>query len=150
MITMKELIGSWSLESYSETDLESGQVSYPMGEYPEGLILYTNDGYISAQLGPRGRKHFASDDIYGGSSAEYTDAGRSYIAYSGPFHFDESTGHLEHEMSVSLFPNWQGQSQVRVASIEDGKLHLRTDHAMLFNGKLKIASLFWKRATPLL
>ena len=148
MVTLEKLIGSWSLESYSETDVETGEVTYPMGRNPEGLILYTTDGYMSAQLGNNGRNRFQSDDTYGGSEPEYSAAGRTYIAYSGPFHFDEAAQHLEHEMFVSFFPNWQGQRQVRVATIENGKLHLGPDRPMMFNGKPKTASLVWKRATP--
>ncbi len=62
MVTLEKLIGSWSLESYSETDVETGEVTYPMGRNPEGLILYTTDGYMSAQLGNNGRNRFQSDD----------------------------------------------------------------------------------------
>ncbi|WP_448045037.1 lipocalin-like domain-containing protein [Bradyrhizobium liaoningense] len=148
MITRTQLVGAWSLESYMETDVQSGEVSYPMGRHPEGLILYTFDGYMSAQLGSGGRERFKSQDPYGASSEEYTAAGRSYIAYSGPFYFDESNGRLEHEMFVSFFPNWQGQRQVRIAAIDDDRLHLGPDHPMPFNGRLKTASLIWKRTLP--
>ncbi len=148
MITRRQLVGAWSLENYTETDVQSDEVSYPMGRHPEGLILYTSDGYMSAQLSLGGRDRFKSQDPYGASSEEYTAAGRSYIAYSGPFYFDESNGRLEHEMFVSFFPNWQGQRQVRIAAIDDDKLHLGPDRPMPFNGRLKTASLIWKRALP--
>ena len=148
MITRTQLVGAWSLESYTETDAQSGEVSHPMGRNPEGLILYTSDGYMSAQLASGGRDRFKSEDPYGGSGDEYTTAGRSYIAYSGPFYFDEGQGRLEHEMFVSFFPNWQGQRQVRVAVIDGDRLHLAPDHAMPFNGRLKTASLIWKRVAP--
>ncbi|MDQ0391811.1 lipocalin-like domain-containing protein [Labrys monachus] len=148
MITREQLIGAWFLESYTETDVQSGEVSYPMGTNPAGLILYTSDGYMSAQLSSGGRDRFKSDDLYGGSGEEYTAAGRSYIAYSGPFYFDEGRGRLEHEMFVSFFPNWRGQRQVRVVAIDGGRLHLGPEHPMPFNGRLKTASLIWKRAAP--
>jgi lipocalin-like protein len=148
MITRKQLVGAWSLESYTETDVQSGEVSYPMGRHPEGLILYTSDGYMSAQLSLGRRDRFKNQDPYGGSNEEYAAAGRSYIAYSGRFYFDESNGRLEHEMFVSFFPNWQGQRQVRVAAIDDGRLHLAPDRPMPFNSRLKTASLIWKRAAP--
>ncbi|HEX4675655.1 MAG TPA: lipocalin-like domain-containing protein [Steroidobacteraceae bacterium] len=148
MITKEQLIGAWTLESYTAQDVESGDVSYPMGRNPEGLILYTADGYMSAQLGSRERDRFESGDIYGGSANEYWKAGISYIAYSGPFHFDEKKGRLEHEMFVSFFPNWKGQRQVRLVEIEKDRLHLAPDHPMPVNGRLKTASLIWKRATP--
>jgi Lipocalin-like domain len=148
MITRKHLEGAWFLESYTETDVQSGEVVYPMGRNPEGLILYTSDGYMSAQLGAGRRARFKSDDLYSGTSDEYATAGRSYIAYSGPFYFEEKSGRLEHEMFVSFFPNWKGQRQVRVVAIEGNRLHLGPDHPMPFNGRLKNASLVWRRAVP--
>lgn len=74
MITRTQLLGAWSLESYTEADVQSGEVSYPMGRNPEGLILYTSDGYMSAQLSSDGRDRFRNQDPYGGSSEEYIAA----------------------------------------------------------------------------
>jgi hypothetical protein len=147
-LTLKELLGAWELFSYSETDVETGETIYPMGEQPKGLIIYTNDGYMSAQLCVEGRKNFEHPDPYRGLPDEYQAAGISYLAYSGPFFFDETKNLLEHEMFVSFFPNWRGQRQVRVASIDEGRLHLGPDHPMEFNGRLKTASLLWNRAKP--
>jgi hypothetical protein len=147
MLRKEQLIGAWKLESYTTQDVESGEVSYPMGRNPDGLILYTTDGYMSAQLGSRERDRFESDDIFAGSANEYSKAGRSYIAYSGPFHFDEKKGRLEHEMFVSFFPNWQGQRQVRLVEIDKDRLHLGPDHPMRVHGRIITARLIWKRAT---
>ena len=148
MTAKEQLIGAWTLESYTVQDVESEEVSYPMGPNPEGLILYTTDGYMSAQLSCGERDPFESGDMFGASPNEYSKAGRSYIAYSGPFHFDEKKGRLEHEMFVSFFPNWKGQRQVRLVEIDNDRLHLAPDHPMPVNGRLQTASLIWKRATP--
>jgi Lipocalin-like domain len=147
MSTLREkLIGAWSLVSYAETDPKTGQTDHPMGEHPEGLIMYTPDGYVSAQLGSADRRPFEGGDMYAGRPEEYTAAGSSYIAYSGPFFVDEAKGALQHEMRVSLFPNWKGQRQVRVVKIEGDTLHLSTDAPQEFSGAAKTASLFWRRA----
>ena len=91
-IERNALIGSWSLVAYTETDAETGEVSHPMGETPQGLILYTTDGYMSAQLGVVGRKAFASADPYGGATDEYAAAGTTYLAYSlSLIHISEPT-----------------------------------------------------------
>jgi len=132
MTTKEQLIGAWTLESYTVQDVESGEVSYPMGP----------------QLSSGERDPFESGDIFRGSTNEYAKAGRSYIAYSGPFHFDEKKGRLEHEMFVSFFPNWKGHRQVRLFEIDKDRLHLGPDHPMTVDGRLQTASLIWKRATP--
>jgi hypothetical protein len=144
----ENLIGAWQLVSCIEIDVETGTVFLPMGERPRGFILYTKDGYMSAQLSAPERRPFASGDMYRGTPEDYLAAGVSYLAYSGPFYVHEEHGTIEHEMAVSWFPNWQGQRQVRIASLEGDELVLATDRPSLFAGTLKTARVTWRRATP--
>jgi Lipocalin-like domain len=104
------LVGAWQFVSCVETDAETGEIFLPMGPHPLGFILYTPDGYMSAQLSGTDRANFARDDMYGGTPEEYVAAGISYLAYSGPYRVDEASRTVEHGMDVSLFPNWQGQT----------------------------------------
>ncbi|WP_168073841.1 lipocalin-like domain-containing protein [Caulobacter sp. SSI4214] len=145
-INRQQLVGAWLLASYVEQDMATGVSSFPMGEHPKGVILYTPDGYMSAQLAKGERARFASDDVYAGRADEYEQAGQSYLAYSGRYFVDDATGRLEHEMFVSFFPNWQGQRQVRVARIDGDMLYLAPAEPMPFNGGLKMAYLAWRRA----
>lgn len=149
--TLREaLIGAWRLVSCVETDIETGELFLPMGDKPEGLILYTPDGYMSAQLNAPERPVFASGDMYQGRPEDYVAAGKSYLAYSGPYRVDEALGTVKHEMLVSLFPNWKGQRQARIARLDGDRLTLRTDRPSLFNGSLKAATITWRRAGPTL
>jgi Lipocalin-like domain len=113
----EQLVGAWRLVSYVEKDVETGVEDAPMGEKPEGIIMYTPDGYVSAQLCTSGRHNFADGDQYRGTPAEYVDAASSYMAYSGPFYLDETKHMLQHEMNISLFPNWKGQRQMRLSLV---------------------------------
>jgi hypothetical protein len=142
------LIGAWRLVSCVETDVETGEIFLPMGEHPEGLILYTPDGYMSAQLSAPDRRNFESGDMYQGAPEEYASAGISYLAYSGPYYVDEARGAVEHEMFVSLFPNWKDQRQLRIVRLEGDELQLSTGEPDLFNGSLKAAAITWRRAVP--
>ncbi|MBV8166087.1 MAG: lipocalin-like domain-containing protein [Alphaproteobacteria bacterium] len=58
----EKLIGAWMLESYAEYPVDRSAPFYPLGEDAKGLILYTADGYMSAQVLRVGRPHFASGD----------------------------------------------------------------------------------------
>ena len=78
------LIGAWQLVACVETDVETGEIFLPMGPHPAGFILYTPDGYMSAQLSSPDRADFASDDMYRGTPEDSVAAGTSYLAYSGP------------------------------------------------------------------
>jgi len=142
------LIGAWRLVSSVETDIKTGAVDRPLGDKPEGLILYTPDGYMSAQLSAADRPNFESGDMYKGKPEEYVAAGLTYLAYSGPYYVDEGNRIVEHEMSVSLFPNWRGQRQVRIVVLDELELHLSPSRPLLFNGSLKMATIIWRRANP--
>jgi len=141
------LIGAWQLVSCVETDVATGEVLLPMGEHPQGFILYTPDGYMSAQLSASDRRDFASGDMYRGDRDDYVAAGVSYLAYSGPYYVDEARRTVEHEMAVSFFPNWKGQRQLRIPQLDGDILVLATDRPSLFDGSLKTARVTWRRAT---
>jgi hypothetical protein len=142
------LIGAWQLVSCVETDVETREIFLPMGPNPVGFILYTPDGYMSAQLSSQDRADFASGDMYRGAPEEYVVAGISYLAYSGPYRVDEARRTVEHGMDVSLFPNWQGQRQLRIPELDGDTLVLATDRPTLFAGSLKTARITWRRAFP--
>jgi hypothetical protein len=144
----EQLIGAWALTSCVERDLETGVEKFPLGERPLGLILYTPDGYMSAQLQRPGRPPFADGDLLRATPEEYAAAGSSYIAYSGRFFVDEGKRSLSHEMAVSFFPNWFGQRQVRLVQVTGERLQLSTDGPQRVNGALKMATLTWRRAQP--
>ena len=144
----EQLVGAWALSTFVERDIETGVETHPLGARPLGLIMYTPDGYVSAQLQRRERLAFADDDPLRATAEEYAAAGSSYIAYSGRFFVDEDKKSLSHEMAVSFFPNWFGQRQVRLVEVNGETLRLSTDGPQRFNGALKMATLTWRRARP--
>jgi hypothetical protein len=77
-----------------------------MGEKAQGIIMYTPDGYMSAQLMTPRRRSFASGDWFKSTPSEFAEEASGYIAYSGPFHVDEARRALNHSMNVSLFPGF--------------------------------------------
>jgi hypothetical protein len=144
----EQLVGAWALSSFVERDIQTGVENHPFGKRPLGLILYTPDGYVSAQLQFPERPPFADGDILRATPEEYAAAGSSYIAYSGRFFVAEDKRSLSHEMAVSLFPNWFGQRQVRLVEVNGKTLRLSTDGPQRLNGALRTATLTWRRAQP--
>ncbi|KAA9302187.1 MULTISPECIES: lipocalin-like domain-containing protein [Aerococcus] len=133
-----QVIGAWVLQSYQTKD-EAGQVVYPLGKDATGFILYTPDGYMSAQIMAQGRPAYASGDLHKGTQEEMAQAAAGYLAYSGRYEVDEAKGELTHHMELSMNPTWLGQSQPRVAQIKDGQLKI-------YNGLKPEDQLIWKRA----
>jgi hypothetical protein len=93
------LVGGWRLAGYAVS--AGGQTEHPLGDEPLGAILYTPDGYMSAQLAGRGP--YDDDD--------QPDA--YYIAYSGPYDVDETNQTVAHHVQVSVIPSWLGTTQLR-------------------------------------
>ena len=145
----EKLIGAWKLISYVEKPVDGSAPFYPMGEKPEGIIMYTPDGYMSAQIMHPGRPKFASGDWFRGTVEEIKEEALGYIAYCGHFHADEQKQTLTHSMFVSLFPNWLGQTQPRAVKIEGDMLHLSTATPIKSGGKETNSYLSWKRVEPL-
>lgn len=140
------LVGAWRLHEYSVT-VNDDIVLYPLGPDATGLIIYTPDGYMSAQLMAAGRPQYASGEIFLGTPEEAASAAAGYLAYSGPFYVDEDHGTLRHHMSVSLFPNWIGNTQGRSLQLEGDTLTLTTA-AFPYEDVLLSPRLIWKRAEP--
>lgn len=59
---------------------------------------------------------------------------------------NEETQQLEHEMMVSLFPNWIGQQQQRIVSLDGDTLKLGPASPIMSKGKLVMSQLIWTRA----
>lgn len=147
MTTLREkLIGAWQLVSYEERPVDGSEPFFPMGHTPMGLIMYTPDGFMSAQLSQSDRKTFASGDWFKATDDEFRNEAMTYIAYSGPFNVDEQNQHLPHSMLISLFPNWIGQTQPRVVRIEGDHLFLSTASPISSGGKIVNSHLEWRRA----
>jgi len=120
-----DLLGAWHLESYvSESD---GVVDEPLGARPVGIIMYTDDGYMSAQLMRRDRPAYDGAVTGGGTPDQMATAARGYLCCSGPFSVDEAAGVVSHHVEVSLLPNWVGGTQVRHGRLDGGALVLRAE-----------------------
>jgi hypothetical protein len=141
-----QLIGAWKLLSYEERPVDGSASIYPMSDAPRGLILYTQDGYMSAQLMHPDRMPFEGGDWFNGTPEEYQAEATSYIAYSGVFAVDEVNRTLTHSMFVSLFPNWLNQTQPRVLALEGDKLYLSTAAPISSGGRTVMSYLCWQRA----
>jgi Lipocalin-like domain len=124
------ILGGWELVSFQARDADTGEIRYPLGRRPRGLILYTDDGYMSAQLAPE--SPYTSTEVNG------------YIAYSGPFHVDESTSTVCHDVRMATMPDLLAQPQLRQASVADRTLILSATMTDA-NGATTHSTLTWQR-----
>jgi hypothetical protein len=142
-----QLIGAWKLISYEQQPVDGSPPFYPMSEKATGIIMYTPDGFMSAQFMEPDRKPFASGDWFKGTDEEYRQAASTYVAYSGPFDVDEERKTVTHSMFVSILPNWIGQTQPRLIRIEGDDLYISSVSPFHLGGRIVNARLHWKRAS---
>jgi hypothetical protein len=129
------ILGAWQLATFTTQDADTGHVSHPLGTTPRGMILYTDDGHMSAQL---------ADADMGG-----------YIAYGGRFDVDEDTsgrakrretcGVVHHDVTVAMMPELLAQPQFRQAHI-DGALLTLSAATTDDDGATTLATVVWRRA----
>ena len=118
-----DLVGSWNLISW-RTVYVGGRTIFPMGKDAKGFLVYSNDGFMSASLFKVNRPHFVSGEMLTADENEKVEAWDSYFSYSGKFILEGDMVH--HYVLSSMYPNWVGDKQSRIAEIVDEKLIL--DH----------------------
>ena len=138
----EQLVGTWKLVSYTERDHPSGPARYPHGPDAIGLIIYTADGYMSAQIMTQHRPLYDRPTPNGGTTEQ---AATGYLAYSGPYTVDEATGDVQHDVTVSLLPNWLNQPQLRHSHLQADRLTLTAESPQP-DGTTLLSTLKWVRA----
>lgn len=119
------LIGAWNLESFEARDVATGEERRPLGEHPRGIITYTPDGHMSAQL----------------AQADMSD----YVAYGGRFVVDEAASTVRHDVTMSTMPDLLTTPQVRHAALDGDRLVLSVTTTG-DDGSATASTLSWSRA----
>ncbi|MBI4776193.1 MAG: lipocalin-like domain-containing protein [Deltaproteobacteria bacterium] len=128
-------IGAWKLVSFIMHGRQ-GETAHLLGEDPQGLIVYHECGYMSAQLANPSVPKFADDNQWLGAPEEIKAAFEGFVSYYGTYSISEESKTVTHHVEVSLFPNWVGQDQVRFYDFSGNRLTLST-------GSLRIGDQEW-------
>ena len=140
---LRRVSGAWRLVS-SEFRTSDGDVMYPLGEDAQGLAVFTESGYVSAQLMRQGRPPFASGNQASGSNEEAQAALQGYVAYYGPCEVDREKRTLTTRVEGSLLPNWIGGEQLRFYELQGERLRLETPPMTFADGEFT-GVLVWER-----
>lgn len=134
----EQVVGTWKLLEYSTINA-AGEKVYPLGKKATGFLMYTADGYMSAQLmSDQERPAYEGKDLHTGSKEQMAAAAHGYHAYSGKYEVDEANQILYHHMEVSLIPNRLGQVQDRLVQIEGTKI--------IITSSATANTIIWERA----
>ena len=109
-----------SVEHYVE-----GDTLHPFGDDPQGFLMYSAEGLMSAVLMSAGRPNLAMDLLAGTSTAtdaEVVAAFHSGYGFAGTYVVEGTV--ITHQLLVCTVPNWVGTAQVRPFELEDDMLSL--------------------------
>ena len=139
MTESNPFIGTWKLVSWELTQPD-GTIRYLYGKDVVGYLMYTADGYMSAQIMDPDRQQ--SDPNFPLETAEAQtlpdpDRARAYstyVAYCGTYTVEGDK--VIHHVKAGLIPSWTGSDQRRRFRFELGRL-------IIGSGKHKLT---WERA----
>lgn len=142
MISKRELIGTWQLESWSVGYSDREEYTSPFGEDPKGLLMYTADDWMSASIGRSDRQTLPEDISFRKIPEEkLARAYLSYFHYAGRYRVVE--GDIIHYVTQSLNPNFVGTEQLRHAELDGHTLVLSGRDSA--DGVTRLHSLVWHK-----
>jgi len=119
------VVGSYRVTAVERTT-ESGEVVEPFGRDPDGILVYTPEGTMTAVVGASRRAPLELDLLAGTAPATdeaLAQAFRSAHGFAGTYTLGD--GVITHHIVVSTVPNWVGTAQVRPFELEGDLLTLR-------------------------
>lgn len=138
-----ELVGTWKLVAWRRT-VDDQTVSYPLGEDPDGVLIYTPEGGVALVLTAANRPEMPKNDPLGGDVNDRAEAYSTCLAYIGTY--ERRGEEVVHRIDVSLYPGWAGDVQVRPYTYTGDELVLRTPPAHTTNGTV-VNEIAWARAS---
>ena len=139
MTDTNPFIGAWKLISWEITQ-HDGTIFHPYGKDVVGYLIYTADGYMSAEIMDPDRQQSDPNfplEIAVAQTLPDPDRARAYstyLSYCGSYTVEGDT--VIHHVKAGLIPSWTGSEQPR---------HFRFEHGCLIIGE-GTQKLTWERA----
>jgi len=107
-----QIVGSWNFV-VAEVTAPDGKKSFPFGETPKGILIFTADGRF-AQIHVAGDvPRIASNNRLTGTPEEYAGIMRRSLSVFGTYTVDEAKKTVTYHIVSTSFPNWEGEAQTR-------------------------------------
>ena len=123
-MSAKALLGAWRLVSWSFVYDDGRPTEYPLGSDTKGLILYTEDGHVSATL------------------MRTTGAAESF-AYAGRYEVRDGT--VYHSIEVATNPALVGITSTRHIALDGDRLTLSGPDFSAGSGRTQ--RIVWRRGS---
>jgi hypothetical protein len=139
----EQFVGTWKLIAM-EGRKSNGEIIYPYGEHPNGIVTYTAGGWMSAQIFRIGRPGIASGDNGLTTVEEARAIVAGSVGYFGTYEVDEAAKTVMHTVVGSLIPNWENGVQRRLYELSGNRITLTTP-SLPTGGQDSIHVLIWER-----
>lgn len=108
----QQIVGTWDF-SVAVISAPDGKKSYPFGETPRGILVFTPDGRFAQIHVASDVPKIASNNRLTGTPEEYAAIMRRSISVFGTYTVDEAARTVTYNIVSSSFPNWEGEAQKR-------------------------------------
>lgn len=141
-ITLNDLLGTWKLNSFIQTEQANGHEAYPMGEKPNGVITFTPDSRVVVLITSNDRPN--PTDLNNVSDNNQLSLYSSMMAYAGLVTF---TGVNKGNFTIDIAWNqtWVGNVQSKLFSINGNVLDITVGPMLGITGYEIIADLNWTK-----
>ena len=108
----EQIIGTWDFVVAEITGAD-GKKSFPFGETPKGVLIFTPEGRFSQIHIASDVPKIASGNRLTGTAEEYAAINRRSLSVFGSYTVDEEKKTVTFRITASTFPNWEGEAQTR-------------------------------------
>ena len=108
----EQIVGTWDFV-VAEVTAPDGKKSFPFGETPKGILIFTPDGRFTQIHVASDVPKIASGNRLTGTAEEYAAIMRRSLSVFGSYMVDEEKKTVTFKIVSSTFPNWEGEAQTR-------------------------------------
>jgi hypothetical protein len=108
-----QIVGTWNFV-VAEVTAPDGKKSFPFGETPKGILIFTADGRFAQIHVASDVPKIASNNRMTATPEEYAAIMRRTLSVFGTYTVDEANKTVNYTIVSGSFPNWEGEVQTRV------------------------------------
>jgi hypothetical protein len=138
-----QIVGTWTFV-VAEVVAPDGKKSFPFGETPKGILIFTADGQFSQIHAASDLPKIASNNRLTGTPEEFAAIMKRSIWLFGSYSINEEKKTVTYKIVSASYPNWQGESQERTIDKLTADEFVNTNHNVA--GGRGSASNYYKRA----
>jgi hypothetical protein len=138
-----QMVGTWNFV-VAEVVAPDGKKSFPFGETPKGILIFTADGHFAQIHVASDVPKIASGNRLTGTPEEYATIMRRSLSVFGDYSVNEEKKTVTFKIVSATYPNWQGEAQERSIDKLTADEFVNTNHNVA--GGRGSASNYYQRA----